>query len=49
MRLHRRVRGSFVLRRLVNASPVPLLEPIAGQVAGDRYADMSLTSAAREA
>ncbi|MFJ6603975.1 hypothetical protein [Streptomyces lydicus] len=25
-----------------------LLEPIAGRVAGDRYADMSLTSAARE-
>ena len=31
VRLHRRVRGSFVLRRLVNAAPVPLLEPIAGR------------------
>ncbi len=31
VRRHRRVRGSFVLRRLVNASPVPLLEPIAGR------------------
>jgi glycosyltransferase involved in cell wall biosynthesis len=28
---HRRVRGSFVLRRVVNAVPIPLLEPIAGR------------------
>jgi glycosyltransferase involved in cell wall biosynthesis len=31
VRVHRRVRGSFVLRRLVNAAPIPLLEPIAGR------------------
>jgi glycosyltransferase involved in cell wall biosynthesis len=31
VRRHRCVRGSFVLRRLVNAAPVPLLEPIAGR------------------
>lgn len=31
VRRHRRVRGAFVLRRLVNASPIPLLEPLAGR------------------
>jgi glycosyltransferase involved in cell wall biosynthesis len=31
VRRHRRVRGAFVLRRLVNASPVPLLERLAGR------------------
>lgn len=31
VRRHRSVRGSFVLRRLVNAAPVPLLEPLAGR------------------
>ena len=31
MRRHRRVRGSFVLRRFVNTVPIPLLEPIAGR------------------
>jgi len=30
-RRHRRVRGAFVLRRVVNALPVPLLEPLAGR------------------
>jgi glycosyltransferase involved in cell wall biosynthesis len=30
-RRHRRVRGAFMLRRLVNALPVPLLEPLAGR------------------
>lgn len=32
-----------------SAGELAVLEPIAGQVAGQRYADMSLTSAAREA
>ena len=31
VRRHRRVRGSFVLRRFVNTVPIPLLEPIAGR------------------
>jgi glycosyltransferase involved in cell wall biosynthesis len=31
VRCHRLVRGAFVLRRLVNASPIPLLEPLAGR------------------
>ena len=31
VRRHRRVRGSFLLRRFVNAAPIPLLEPIAGR------------------
>ncbi|MGW3208124.1 aldo/keto reductase [Streptomyces sp. NPDC001135] len=32
----------------LSAEELAVLEPIAGRVAGDRYADMSLTSAARE-
>ncbi|MFG2661693.1 aldo/keto reductase [Streptomyces sp. NPDC048425] len=33
----------------LSSGELALLEPIAGQVAGERYGDMSLTSAAREA
>ncbi|MGW3169309.1 aldo/keto reductase [Streptomyces sp. NPDC001153] len=35
-------------RITLSADELAVLEPIAGQVAGERYADMSLTSAARE-
>ncbi|MEE1753325.1 aldo/keto reductase [Streptomyces sp. SP18CS02] len=35
-------------RITLSAEELALLEPIAGQVAGDRYADMSSTSAARD-
>ncbi|MFF7355737.1 aldo/keto reductase [Streptomyces filipinensis] len=35
-------------RITLSADELAVLEPVAGQVAGDRYADMSLTSAARE-
>ncbi|MEU5306859.1 aldo/keto reductase [Streptomyces noursei] len=36
-------------RIVLSADELALLEPLAGRVAGERYADMSLTSAAREA
>jgi hypothetical protein len=32
----------------LSAQELALLEPIAGKVAGDRYADMTLTSAGRD-
>jgi hypothetical protein len=35
-------------RIVLDAKELDLLEPIAGEVAGDRYPDMSSTSAARE-
>lgn len=35
-------------RLTLTPEELALLEPIAGQVAGDRYPDMSLTSSARE-
>lgn len=40
--------NSAATRITLPPEELALLEPIAGRVAGDRYADMSLTSAARE-
>jgi aryl-alcohol dehydrogenase-like predicted oxidoreductase len=45
----RLLENAAATRITLTAEELALLEPIAGQVAGDRYADMSLTSAAREA
>ncbi|MFH9230172.1 aldo/keto reductase [Streptomyces lydicus] len=44
----RLVENAAATRITLTADELTLLEPIAGRVAGDRYADMSLTSAARE-
>ncbi|WP_035799050.1 aldo/keto reductase [Kitasatospora mediocidica] len=45
----RLLENAAATRITLTAEELALLEPIAGQVAGDRYADMSHTSAAREA
>ncbi|WP_407286906.1 aldo/keto reductase [Streptomyces sp. BP-8] len=45
----RLLENAAATRILLTAEELALLEPIAGRVAGERYADMSLTSAAREA
>lgn len=47
-RSHRLLENVGATRLTLTAGELALLEPIAGQVAGDRYPDMSLTSAARE-
>ncbi|MGP9022863.1 aldo/keto reductase [Streptomyces sp. BR1] len=44
----RLLENAAATRITLTAEELALLEPIAGRVAGDRYADMSLTSAARE-
>lgn len=44
----RLLENAAATRIALTSGELALLEPIAGQVAGDRYADMSLTSAARE-
>ncbi|MFH8683097.1 aldo/keto reductase [Streptomyces lydicus] len=44
----RLVENAAATRITLTAGELALLEPLAGRVAGDRYADMSLTSAARE-
>ncbi|MEU5638841.1 aldo/keto reductase [Streptomyces milbemycinicus] len=44
----RLLENAAATRITLTAAELALLEPIAGQVAGDREADMSLTSAARE-
>jgi aryl-alcohol dehydrogenase-like predicted oxidoreductase len=44
----RLLENAAATRISLSAEELALLEPIAGQVAGDRYADMSPTSAARE-
>ena len=44
----RLLENAAATRITLSADELALLEPIAGQVAGDRYADMSLTSIGRE-
>ncbi|WUH92788.1 aldo/keto reductase [Streptomyces sp. NBC_00433] len=44
----RLLENAAATRITLTADELALLEPIAGQVAGDRYSDMSQTSAARE-
>ncbi|MCX3062091.1 aldo/keto reductase [Streptomyces beihaiensis] len=44
----RLLENAAATRITLSADELAVLEPIAGQVAGERYADMSLTSAARE-
>jgi aryl-alcohol dehydrogenase-like predicted oxidoreductase len=45
---HRVEENAAATRIELSADDMALLEPIAGQVAGDRYADMSFTSAGRQ-
>ncbi|UJB44969.1 aldo/keto reductase [Streptomyces sp. A1-5] len=45
----RLLENAAATRIVLAADELALLEPLAGRVAGERYADMSLTSAAREA
>lgn len=45
----RLLENAAATRIMLTAGELALLEPIAGQVAGDRYSDMSFTSVAREA
>ncbi|SCK18301.1 Predicted oxidoreductase [Streptomyces sp. WMMB 714] len=45
---HRVEENTAATRIELSADELALLEPIAGQVAGDRYADMSFTSAGRQ-
>ncbi|MFF0622291.1 aldo/keto reductase [Streptomyces sp. NPDC004296] len=45
----RLLENTAATRITLSAEELALLEPIAGQVAGDRYSDMSLTSIGREA
>ncbi|MEV0096939.1 aldo/keto reductase [Streptomyces sp. NPDC050738] len=45
---NRLLENTGATRLTLSAEELALLEPIAGQVAGDRYPDMSSTSAARE-
>ncbi|THA33172.1 aldo/keto reductase [Streptomyces sp. A1277] len=47
-RSHRLLENTAATRLILTDDELALLEPIAGQVAGDRYQDMSLTSLARE-
>lgn len=44
----RLLENAAATRITLTAEELALLEPIAGQVAGDRYSDMSLTSVGRE-
>jgi aryl-alcohol dehydrogenase-like predicted oxidoreductase len=44
----RLLENAAATRIMLTAEELALLEPIAGQVAGDRYSDMSFTSVARE-
>ncbi|MBT2452415.1 aldo/keto reductase [Streptomyces sp. ISL-43] len=48
-RPERLAENTAATRIVLTAAELALLEPIAGRVAGDRYPDMSSTSAAREA
>ncbi|WP_406137945.1 aldo/keto reductase [Streptomyces sp. NBC_01089] len=45
----RLLENAAATRIVLTADELALLEPISGQVAGDRYADMSITSVGREA
>ncbi|MGF1428648.1 aldo/keto reductase [Kitasatospora sp. LaBMicrA B282] len=47
-RRSRLLENAAATRITLSAEELALLEPIAGQVAGDRYADMSITADARE-